>query len=305
MEKKNCVKFLQKETTNINFRTELVSNPHGPDITRYWIPREDFIKLFFKSGCNESAAFIKFVCNLLRENGRMMEEYKQRIEAVTAGAQPAATQYLQESAEQRAQLVTILNRVTDIISTKDQQWVSSVEVGNEKAVQVAQLSTELSFTKTALAANESKVSKLEDENKALYRENESKNSKLEEENKALFKEVIELRGEKRRREELQDSYNTLYKEHESVKKRLSTVRDIEDLFDKTKLTVVVRNVTGKWPGDELGSLSQALQYSYKTMYEQLPYKINKGGYMVNAYLPEQMPWVEDCIKKFYAKSTRN
>lgn len=61
------VKMLNKPSVNIKFRTVDVPNPHGTDITEYWISRNDFVRLFFASECPQSFAFADFIVQFLHD----------------------------------------------------------------------------------------------------------------------------------------------------------------------------------------------------------------------------------------------
>lgn len=107
----------------------------------------------------------------------------------------------------------------------------------------------------------------------------------------------EMRGLKRRCEEMQETNNKVG----DLEARLAKVRRVEELLDKSKLSVVIRRVTGKWPGSELKSVGYDLQETYKMVFEEAPRKLERDGYMSNAYFVEQMVWVEDFVRDWYAR----
>lgn len=108
---------------------------------------------------------------------------------------------------------------------------------------------------------------------------------------------VEMRGLKRRCEKLEETE----KENISLKANQAKIRRVEEMLDRSKLSAVIHRVTGRWPGRELGSMAFALQETYKAVFEEAPHKLERGGYMSNAYFPEQMEWVEDFVRDWYAK----
>lgn len=125
--KEVMVKMLNKETSKIAFRTQDVRNSHGISVTQYWIPRVEFIKLFFKSGCKESLAFIDFVCNLLREHRAQQE----RMETTQALSSPE----LQQKTQELEQLRSWTSSVNELFAAAQRSW-------NEMAVELAHAKAE-------------------------------------------------------------------------------------------------------------------------------------------------------------------
>ena len=167
------MKMLNKPSTNVKFRTVNIPNPHGTDITQYWISRNDFVHLFFASKCPQSLAFVDFIQAFLRESSRASDEYKVRLQDVEKKLAPLElsekhlTALLHEKQRENLQLATVAQvnqQLGDLLVSKDRAWMQIVSQAKELEIKLSILQQ----------SNESKERELEVVRAQMERESEAR-----------------------------------------------------------------------------------------------------------------------------------